>query len=139
MYFLIYVSSAVNLFSDEELTKLLEVSRRNNHRRGISGLLLYQAGNFMQVLEGAEKDVLETHGRISFDPRHTGLITLMQGQREGRDFEDWSMGFKKLDGPDPGEIPGHSDFLETPLNSPVFTGNPSHAVKLLSLFKKNMR
>ena len=138
MYFLIYVSSAVNLFSDEELTKLLETAREKNHAQDITGLLLYAAGNFMQVLEGPEKDVRETHTRISRDPRLRGLITLMQGNREGRDFADWSMGFKKLDGPDALTIPGYSDFMTAPFSSVEFTGNPSRALQLLSIFKKNM-
>jgi hypothetical protein len=59
MYFLVYVSSAVNLFSDEDLIQLLEVSRRNNEKAEITGLLLYSSGNFMQTLEGPEKAVLE--------------------------------------------------------------------------------
>ena len=139
MYFLIYVSSAVNLFSDDDLTKLLEVSRRNNEKVSITGLLLYAAGNFMQVLEGPEKAVLETQARIALDPRHTGLITLMQGERDGRDFKDWSMGFKRLDGPEALTIPGYSDFMTAPLSGPDFTGNPFNALALLETFKKNMR
>jgi hypothetical protein len=139
MYFLVYVSSAVNLFSDKELTDLLEVSRRNNEKVDVTGLLLYSSGNFMQVLEGPQKTVLETHARIAHDPRHTGLITLVQGDREEREFDQWSMGFKRLDGPDNPQVPGYSDFLTNPLTGVEFTGNPSRALSLLSFFKKNMR
>jgi hypothetical protein len=139
MYFLVYVSSAVNLFSDEDLIQLLEVSRRNNEKAEITGLLLYSSGNFMQTLEGPEKAVLETQARILSDPRHTGLITLLQGNREGREFNDWAMGFKRLDGPDRPTIPGYSDFLSNPLRSAEYTANPSRALTLLSFFKNSMR
>jgi hypothetical protein len=138
MYFLVYVSSAVDLFSNDELIKLLEVSRRNNEKTEITGLLLYASGNFMQTLEGTEKAVLETQARISKDPRHTGLITLIQGHRQGREFNDWAMGFKRLDGPDRPIIPGYSNFLSNPLSSAEYTANPSRALSLLSLFRTNM-
>ena len=139
MYFLVYASSAVNLFSEEDLAKLLEVSRRNNEKVEITGLLLYSSGNFMQVLEGPEKNVIETHNRIAKDPRHSGLITLVQGPREAREFTEWSMGFKRLDGSDRPQMSGFSDFMNKPLTDPAFTANPSRALTLLSFFRKNMR
>jgi hypothetical protein len=51
MLSLVYASSAKQLFSEEDLTALLQQSRDNNTRLGLSGLLLYKDGNFMQVLE----------------------------------------------------------------------------------------
>lgn len=47
---LIYTSSAVELFREDELVELLKTSRDNNRRRGITGMLLYNDGNFLQVL-----------------------------------------------------------------------------------------
>jgi hypothetical protein len=139
MYFLVYASSAVELFSDQDLTELLAVSRRNNEKVGVTGLLLYSQGNFMQVLEGPEEAVRTTHTRIAKDPRHTGLITLVQGERDEREFDDWSMGFKRLDNHNTPALPGHSDFMNTRLDAAEFNGNPSRTMALLSFFKKNMR
>jgi hypothetical protein len=111
VYHLIYVSSAVNLFSDEQLRELLEVSRRNNEPRGVTGLLLYVDGNFIQALEGEKEEVLATQRRIANDPRHRGLITLLQGEIEKREFGDWSMGFHKVNKDSGAALPGYSDFL----------------------------
>ena len=64
---IIYVSSATELFTSETLRDLLAVSRRNNAARGISGILLYWDGNFLQYLEGPREqlDLLMTKvGRI---------------------------------------------------------------------------
>lgn len=44
-FYHVYVSSSVNLMSREELVKLLTISRENNARLGITGLLLYKDGN----------------------------------------------------------------------------------------------
>ncbi len=57
MFFLVYVSSAVRPFSRVDLDDLLATSRANNARVGITGMLLYKDGNFMQVLEGDEEAV----------------------------------------------------------------------------------
>lgn len=54
---LIYVSSAVNLMSEDELLDLLAQSSQRNKRKGVTGLLLYAGGNFIQVLEGEQSDV----------------------------------------------------------------------------------
>lgn len=134
----IYVSSAVELFSQTELLALLETSRWNNSRNGVTGMLLYKDGNFMQVIEGAEAEIRRLHEKISRDPRHNGLITLMERRIEQRQFSDWSMGFRNLSDPGLQEIPGYSDFLNVPLTSGEFSANPSRAEKLLLAFKQKM-
>lgn len=69
MIYLVYVSSAVKLFSSAELQQLLRGARENNSSRDITGMLLYKDGNFMQVLEGEKEPVLALRDRISRDPR----------------------------------------------------------------------
>ena len=93
LFRLMYVSSGVRLFSDKELGELLAVARRNNAQLGISGMLLYLDGNFLQVLEGNESDVRRLLATIDKDVRHRGLIVLISQSIETRAFPDWSMGF----------------------------------------------
>jgi Sensors of blue-light using FAD len=135
MYFLTYVSAAVSLFTNEQLRDLLVVCERNNRRDEITGLLLYKDGNFMQVLEGTEAVVRQAHERIASDPRHGGLITLLQGPQGERQFPDWSMGFRDL-GTTSLKPAGYSEFLNSPLTGREFAANPSRAQKLLLTFKK---
>jgi hypothetical protein len=54
---LVYVSVARELMSDEDLKAILEVARRKNAERNITGMLLYRSGYFIQALEGEEADV----------------------------------------------------------------------------------
>jgi len=93
MHYLIYISTAVNLFSDEELKDILLKSRKNNSTNNISGILLYADGVFLQFLEGDETVVEQTYQRIGKDPRHKKLTVLIKGEHEGRAFPDWSMGY----------------------------------------------
>jgi hypothetical protein len=134
-----YVSSAVNLFNDSELNDLLEKSRKRNHAAGITGMLLYKDGDFMQFIEGPKESVDALLARIRLDPRHRGIIVLLQEEQHERQFADWSMGFKKLDPGEAPAIPGYSDFMNTPLNSNQFVSDPSKALTLLMGFRKIAR
>jgi hypothetical protein len=138
MFSLVYVSSATRPFSGEDLRVLLGTCRKNNAELGITGMLLYKDGNFMQVLEGDEGAVRGLYERIAADPRHGGEITLQQGYVEGRQFPDWSMGFRDLDSPEARSDPGYSEFLNAPLTGREFSGDPTRAQKLLITFKRTM-
>lgn len=139
MLTLVYVSSATRYFTNGELLKLLEICRANNQRLDITGLLLYKGGNFMQVLEGPDAEVVGLYQKIERDNRHRGSIKLLQRETAQRDFADWTMGFCNLD--EPGKIApeGASQFLCEPLDSMTFRENPSAAQKLLLSFKKTIR
>jgi hypothetical protein len=136
MYQYVYVSSEAYPFTEAQLKDLLEVSRRRNSASAVTGLLLYLSGNFIQLLEGAKEDVLATRGRIATDNRHRGMNTVHEGPCEKRDFQDWSMGFERLESPEAETLPGYSDFLSTP---PEATAHQSAAMQLLEFFKRIAR
>jgi hypothetical protein len=138
MYSLVYVSSAVKKFSQEALHKLLALSAETNVLLGITGMLLYKDGNFMQVLEGDEKAVQMLYSKIRSDVRHSGVMTLVQGPQNERHFPDWSMGFRDLHSAEALATPGYSEFLNTPLTDEEFSNTPTRCHKLLMTFKKNM-
>lgn len=138
MFYLTYVSSAVKPFSIEQLVALLQTCHRNNSQLDVSGMLLYKDGNFMQLLEGDKDTVLAVHATIKGDSRHTGLLTMIQGEQAARQFPGWSMGFRDLNAPDVESIPGYSDFLNTPLTAQAFSSDPTRCQKLLLTFKRAM-
>lgn len=111
IYHLVYGSHAAAPFSKEQLVALLEKSQRNNQARGISGLLLYRDGIFLQVLEGPEVSVRALFGRICEDPRHQGIEMLMQGHSPRRQFPAWSMAFRDLEDPLLLRNLGYSEFM----------------------------
>jgi hypothetical protein len=139
MFFLVYVSSAVRLLVEKELLDLLEKSRKNNQAFGITGMLLYKEGNFMQFLEGPREKVMALMEKIRKDPRHRGVITLLQQEHMEREFPEWSMGFKKVESDSLPQLPGYSDFLDLPLTSEQFLMNPSKSLRLLLNFKNILR
>jgi hypothetical protein len=134
----VYASSASQPFSKPELRALLEQARPKNAKLGLTGMLLYKDGNFMQVLEGEPDAVRKLMETIEGDPRHRGYLALLQGTSEQRLFPDWSMGFHDLAEQSAQKTPGYSEFMNTALTGVEFSQQPNRCMKLLLLFKKNM-
>lgn len=93
---IIYLSSATKLLSDNELKNLLSNSKTKNITKEITGLLLYIDGDFLQVIEGNKKDVLNLFELIKTDKRNRSVIPVFSDFVENRQFPDWSMGFSQL-------------------------------------------
>ena len=135
LHHLVYVSSATSLFRLPDLVGLLEQARELNARDGISGLLLYRDGAFVQVLEGPREAIQATYQRIQSDARHTRVVTLLDEPLAEREFADWRMGFFSLEDPAVLARADVSGFLTEPLSHAALTKEPSRARRLLLLFK----
>jgi len=135
LYHLIYVSTASRAMDDQDLLEILRVSRQNNARSRLSGMLLYKDGTFMQALEG-EQDVLKhRYNIITADSRHKDLMLLSEKPIEQRSFADWSMGFHNLKALDDEALEGFSPFLKESFTSHHFGDNPDMAHRLLLAFR----
>ena len=139
MFQIVYTSTAIESFSRADLTELLKGSVQRNTRAGITGLLLYYDGTFMQTLEGEESVVIALFAKISRDPRHHHVIPLVHGPITRRDFSDSAMAFRDLNRPELQNRPGYSDFLNTPLNEDPLVPDLSRCQQLLLHFKENIR
>ena len=73
------------------------VARRNNEEMGVTGMLLYMDGQFLQVLDGEKHSVDNLYQRIVADTRHDNLQILFRGIADGALFPTWSMGLKIVD------------------------------------------
>lgn len=87
-----HISAATETFA-AEVANILEKSRVNNARDGITGALLFNAGCFAQVLEGPLVAVEATFERIQQDERHGDVSLLALEPQEERSFPNWAMGF----------------------------------------------
>jgi hypothetical protein len=93
-YLLAYVSLSRLPLNETTLSDILTVSRRNNARDEITGILMYGGRNFCQLLEGEQSTVEDCYyKRIYSDPRHTDLSLVWYGLAERRVFSDWAMGY----------------------------------------------
>lgn len=136
MHTITYVSSAVKPFSQQELVELLTLSREANARHGITGMLLYKDGSFIQAIEGPKKDLEQLYLNIRNDPRHHSIITMLSETVEQRAFKDWSMGFVDLDKV-AHALPGFSNFLREDRAAQDFQNDSSLARQLLATFREH--
>jgi len=95
IYRYIYLSTATEPMTEEDIEQILATSRRNNTPAEITGLLVYHDGHFLQVIEGPKEAVTDCVARIKQDPRHDAIFRLSSGPAAQRAFADWRMGFAR--------------------------------------------
>ncbi|MBB5715497.1 BLUF domain-containing protein [Sphingomonas aerophila] len=91
---LVYISSAVGTI---DVGPVLAVSRRNNGRDSITGLLYADGKRFLQALEGPEDKVEEAFRRIQEDKRHRAMVVLSRRIVADREFGMWEMAARTPD------------------------------------------
>lgn len=97
VYQLLYVSGATPKMRSSDLETILAASRANNAGLGVTGLLLFGDGTFIQVLEGERSTVRRLVEKIRSDGRHRNFMELVEREVGARSFPDWQMGFKRLE------------------------------------------
>lgn len=90
---IIYVSRATCRVEAEGINAILTTARHNNISLGITGVLAFQDGGFLQVLEGPEPEVQGLFTRILADRRHESVILVERAAISERVFSGWAMGW----------------------------------------------
>ena len=88
---LLYASRAVDPRPDI-IESILSQSRQFNPTCGITGILCYGGGIFLQAIEGGRSAVSELYGHIQKDARHKDVVLLHYEEITERQFGGWTMG-----------------------------------------------
>ena len=88
---LLYASRAVDT-SPAAIEAILTQSRQHNPPSGITGVLCYGGGIFLQAIEGGRTAVSALYGHIQRDPRHMDVELLHYEEITERRFGGWTMG-----------------------------------------------
>lgn len=89
---LLYASRPVQPLSQGIVDAILAQSLKRNPPRGITGILCYNEGLFLQVLEGGRDVVCALYNTIARDPRHAEVCILSFEEIAERRFGGWTMG-----------------------------------------------
>jgi hypothetical protein len=89
---LMYASRAVSTVNQEALQVILRQCKARNPTAGITGVLCYSEGLYLQVLEGGRSAVNALYNRIAADPRHSQVELMSYCEIGERRFAGWSMG-----------------------------------------------
>jgi hypothetical protein len=121
--------------TEDELSQLLTDIRTRNKAQKVTGLLLYNDGSFIQLIEGERSVIHNLFEKIKKDKRHSNLVLLLEESIKKRAFPDWSMGYFRLSQEQMKEIPGYSDFLNSDDSIHFIESTTREAMKLLNSFK----
>ena len=91
MFKLAYISVASRTLNSVDLQNILENAITRNRDSEITGILLFNGTNFMQVLEGPEKEVKALFKDICDDDRHRNVVVIYQEKTNTREFEEAPM------------------------------------------------
>ncbi|WP_300395688.1 BLUF domain-containing protein [Henriciella sp.] len=132
MYRLAYVSTADDDLSAYDLQDILEAAIRNNGKVGVSGTVLFNGLNFLQILEGPEAAVENIYARICMDERHAHVVTIFRESGVRRCFDDSPMTLNTVKC-EVGDLP---DGLALSSNIDLFipAGLPSYLRGMISSF-----
>ncbi|WP_428622995.1 BLUF domain-containing protein [Sedimenticola sp.] len=93
---IIYASKATIDFPKDDIVALLEKARNKNESLNVTGMLLFDDGSFLQVLEGEEETVDRLFSEISSDSRHNKIVKIISEAIPERQFNDWTMGYASI-------------------------------------------
>lgn len=139
LYQLLYLSKASRQMTMRDTLTIVDQAQRRNEADGITGMLCFGGGYFLQVLEGSHEQVNRTFYRIVGDPRHTDVRLVDFSLVRSRTFGDWSMRLINLDPPDRPTVAHRPSLVARDDTHPFFTTDPRMAYALLLELKNYPR
>jgi hypothetical protein len=109
---LLYVSRSVHPETPEQTESILASAREHNLANGITGVLCYGGGIYLQALEGGRNQVNALYTQIVKDPRHKDVVVLAYEEISERRFGGWTMGQVRLDKLNPSIVLKYSETPE---------------------------
>jgi hypothetical protein len=136
MWSITYMSTEVAPFTRSQLYDLLTASRKKSARLGVTGLLLYKGGIFIQTIEGDDDAVTDLYESIRSDARHRDVTTVFSGRVPAAKFPNWTMGFRDLNLHAP-ELPsGYSSLLNEPWSKATLNRSAADLRAFIGAFTK---
>jgi hypothetical protein len=114
---LIYFSAASAGMSYGALVDIMDHAQSRNIERGITGILCYGSGQFLQALEGERGAVNALYHRIAADRRHLDCQLMSVEEIGVRAFPEWTM---KVVNWEDGDTARRRAMLEADTGSAVF-------------------
>jgi len=95
---LTYQSRASRPPSDTDLDEIITHARARNRKHGVTGMLLYEDGRYLQTLEGPPEGLDTIWSSIRQDERHRDIEVLTEHLVTGRLFSGWDlMLYRRID------------------------------------------
>lgn len=93
MHTICYVSSARSNITQDELTHIFNFTEDKNTSMNITGILLFESGKFLQVLEGEESLLKNLFEKIETDSRHNNIFVILNKKSKRKIFANYASHF----------------------------------------------
>jgi len=99
MHAILYISDYTGTETelDTALLNICANAKKKNPNHGISGVLFYHNGNFLQLIEGERDELENLMSIVAKDTRHMNITRLIDEVIEERGFAEWNMDTFNLD------------------------------------------
>lgn len=105
----LYASRPAAPLTSSVMNSILEQSRKNNPRQGITGILCFTEDVFIQVIEGGRDEICDLFAQIARDDRHIEVRILVYEEISQRRFGSWTMGRVDISKINPGLLLKYSE------------------------------
>jgi len=128
---IVYTSKARSDVNDAQIVDIHSIALSNNAQRGITGMLLYTKGTFLQVIEGEADTIDRLMGKIKSDTRHYDVQVVVRNSIKHREFRNWSMGYRRLEDADAKALLNFAPFFEDGFDAIKFCEQPGISLDIL--------
>lgn len=139
MHQIIYMSRGVEPMNEDQLRDLLLQARTANEAKSITGALIYGDDQFMQIIEGAEQDLVLLYAKLLNDPRHKNVVKLADKEIMQRNFSQWSMAFNAVSPEEFAQLQGYVEPDALDLKAPGLNAADSLLLEMMKSFILNPR
>ncbi len=146
MQLVMYISDYDRPLSDlnSDLRAILKTAITHNLTNNITGILFFDNGKFIQILEGEAEHLTPLLDRIQLDTRHKNVNILMNEPIEKREIDIWSMKAFDLSENEPQDWASLEELRDAYLNtfkvsSKQISSWIEHFIKDYPRFKQNER
>lgn len=87
----VYISTAKAGIGEGDVDEMVQSALRNNRQFDITGFLVFNGQNFLQLIEGPGEALRGLMAMLYADPRHEGIVQLAALEIEERSCADWVM------------------------------------------------
>ncbi|HLW33226.1 MAG TPA: BLUF domain-containing protein [Aequorivita sp.] len=96
LHSLCFISNAVDLWPETHLRPFNNLCKLRNRLNGLTGVLIYCEGTFMEVIEGREAKLLSVFSEINNDDRLDQTTLMMNSPIEQRIFDSFYTASKSV-------------------------------------------
>jgi len=91
MYELFITTIARKQYSDDEIKKIVSDLSVRNTQHSLTGVLIYNDGEFYQILEGEQSTLEGLRDEILNDELHGGVHVIWEGGIKDRGYTNWGL------------------------------------------------